>query len=289
MTLIVPFMAQDFVMLASDRRITWKIGGATSRWKDTENKAVLLAGQFLLGYTGFARLGGVKTERWIVEKLVRADPGSYFSVLADQAQEAINAMHLPLERSGHAFVAVGYAASHDDPPAFLLPVAVTLSNALGDGAYGKWAPTRVFTTRKTPPLQGANDFRLNAFGMSPERAVVDETVDLIRRYRKRHPSRVIGVAQLLIDLIRRVAADCEGVSGDVSVSVLPRAAVPASDVEMPLPGGLIADPVERLTCIFVPADRTAEQADVYGPAMVGPGTGIMGAELWSTKPPWWDN
>jgi hypothetical protein len=36
-TLIVPFISEEFVALASDRRITWEIGGASTRWEDTEN------------------------------------------------------------------------------------------------------------------------------------------------------------------------------------------------------------------------------------------------------------
>jgi hypothetical protein len=280
-------VAEDFVALASDRRITWQIGGATTGWEDTENKAVVLAGHFLLGYTGFARLGGVETERWIVEKLVHSDPSSYFTVLANEAEAAVNALGLPLECSGHAFVGVGYGASRKDQAGVLHPAGVHVSNALGDGEYGTWAPTRVFDTRKTPPLRAADDFGLNAFGLSPARPVVDGVVDLIRRYRKRHPGRVIGIVQLMVDLIRRVAADCDGVSADVSVSVLPRVAVPAGGVQLTSPGGLLTDPVETLTCIFVPADRTAEQADVYAPAMVEPGMSMFGGEIWSKKPPWW--
>jgi hypothetical protein len=57
-TLIVPFISEQFVAVASDRRITWLIGAAPARWEDTENKAIVLAGHFLMGYTGFARLGG---------------------------------------------------------------------------------------------------------------------------------------------------------------------------------------------------------------------------------------
>src|SRR5436190_4683981 len=75
-TLIVPFMSREFVALATDRRITWQIGGASGRGEDTENKAIVLAGH-LMGYTGFARLGGLKTEQWVVEKLGGVDPPSY--------------------------------------------------------------------------------------------------------------------------------------------------------------------------------------------------------------------
>jgi hypothetical protein len=286
-TLIVPFMSSEFVALATDRRITWQIGGASGRWEDTENKAIVLAGHFLMGYTGFARLGGVKTEQWVVEKLGGVDPPSYFTVLAIEAEAAVKALGHPLERSGHAFAAVGYGALRAEGSGELHPFGVTVSNALGDGEYGTWAPAEEFIARKTPLLLRADDFRLNAFGMSPPRDVIDETVDLIRRYRKHYPDRVLGVLQLLVDLVRGVADRCEGVSRDVSVSVLPRKAVPATAVAMPVASGLLRDPIETLTCMFVPDGSAVERAAVYGAATVQPGFMMRGAEIWTTKPPWW--
>ncbi len=280
-------MSQDFVALASDRRITWKIGGASRRWEDTENKAIVLAGHFLMGYTGFARLGQVKTEQWVVEKLSGVDPPSYFTVLAAEAEKAVKAMGQPLERSGHAFAAVGYGALRAEGSGELRPFGVTVSNALGHGEFGTWAPAKHFVARKTPPLLREDNFRLNAFGTSPPREVIDDTVDLIRRYRKRHPTRVLGVLQLLVDLVRRTADQCEGVSKDVSVSVLPRTAVPATAVAMPVASGLLLDPIETLTCMFVPDGSAVERAAVYGPAIVLPGLMMRGAEIWTTKPPWW--
>jgi len=285
-TLIVPFISEEFVALASDRRITWQIGGASKRWEDTENKTVVLAGHFLMGYTGFARLGGVKTEQWVVEKLVGVDPSSYFGVLEAEAEAAVRVMKEPLERTGHAFVAVGYGRFRTDPGA-VHPTAVTVSNALGDGEYGRWAPVPQFSAQRIPPLRGPDDFRLSAFGTPPPRRVVDETVDLIRRYKKRHPGRALGVLQLMVDLVRQVAAGSDGVSRDVSVSVLPRAAVPADAVQMPVVSRLVPEPIETLTCMFVPEGSNAEHAEVYVPASVGPAMASFGGEIWSKKPPWW--
>jgi hypothetical protein len=286
MTLIVPFVCDQFVALASDRRITWQIGGASSKWEDTENKAVVLAGHHLLGYTGFARLGGVKTEQWVVEKLVGRDPSSYFHVLREEAERAVNAMNEPLDRSGHAFVAVGYVNLRPDPVT-LHAAAITISNAVGDSPYGTWNPTRTFSARRTPPLAGSSDFRINAYGASPPRPVIDETVDLIKRYRKHHPDRVLGVLQLLVTLVRRVAAATDTVSMDVSVSVLPRVAVPAETVSARPSRGLVADPITELWCMYVPGDADAEDAEVYVPATVSPGIAMRGGEIWTTKPPWW--
>jgi hypothetical protein len=286
-TLIVPFISQDFVALASDRRITWLIGGAPTKWEDTENKAIVVAGHFLMGYTGFARLGNVKTEQWVVEKLQGVDPSSDFRLLATQAESAVKAMHLPLKRSGHAFVAVGYGALKSKGTGELEALAITVSNAVGDSEYGEWHPKPTFSIRRTPSLASPDDFRLNAFGMPPPRAEMDKAVDLIRRYRKRHRDRALGVLQLMVDLIRRQAERCDGVSKDVSVSVLPRGAVPATAVTAPVASGLVVDPIQSLTCMFVPSGSSTDKAEVYIPAIVAPGFMVRGGEIWTEKPPWW--
>ncbi len=285
MTLILAFISEEYVALASDRRITWTIGGARDRTEDTENKAVVLCGHFLMGYTGFARLGGVKTERWIVETLSDIpDPSDYFRVLSVEAQRAVAALKQPRARSGHAFVAVGFAAKRGDPPHKREAVGVTISNASG-GGYGVWRPGPTFEITRTPPLVGPDDFRLGAQGIVPPRAQLEEAIDVIRRYRKRDRSRITGIAQVLVRLIRSVTD--EQVGDDISVSILPRAVVPAPTVSIPFHG--LRDPVDELTCVFVPKDRDAESALAYSPATVCPDLATFGGEIWSgdRPPPWW--
>jgi len=285
-TLILAFVSDEYVMVASDRRITWTIGGARDRNEDTENKAVVLCGHFLMGYAGFARLGGVKTEQWIVETLADVpDPSDYFRVLAAKAERAVTAMKQPLSRSGHAFIAVGFAAKRGDPPDQRQAVGVTISNVIGSG-YGVWRPRPTFDITRTPPPAGPDDFKLGAQGIAPPRADLEKAIDAIRRYRKRDRSRVTGVAQVLVGLIRGIKDD--GVGEDVSVSVLPRATVPASMVSIPVDP--LKDPVDELTCVFVPKDRSADSAIAYSPATVCPDLATFGGEIWAgdRPPPWWN-
>jgi hypothetical protein len=283
MTSILPFISNQHVALASDRRITWLIGGATQGSEDTENKAIALCGHFLMGYTGFARLGGVKTEQWIVDTLADVtDPSQYFRVLSTQAAGAVRSLGLPQDRSGHAFVAVGYATRRGDPPTQREAVGVTISNATG-GGYGVWRPRDAWEITRTSWLKSDDDFRLGAFGIVPDRRAIDQAIDAIRRYRKRDRDRIVGVVRTMIRLIRSI--DNDGVSEDVSVSVLPRSAVPASEISIPLTG--LRDPVQKLTCVYAPADREAETAIAYPPASVCPGLATHGDEIWSRKPPWW--
>jgi hypothetical protein len=92
---------------------------------------------------------------------------------------------------------------------------------------------------------------------------------------------------MLVRVVRRVASASETVGNDVSVSVLPRIAVPAEAVAAPVGRGLVADPITELTCMYVPGDADVEDAEVYVPATVSPTIAMRGGEIWTTKPPWW--
>lgn len=289
MTLILGYISDQYAILASDRRISWvdKDGKITTR-EDTENKAIVLAGQFIMGYTGFARLGRErkKTEQWVCEALANVAPQDYWRTLAARTEAEIAGMRVPLNHSGHAFVAAGFAFTPFSPSR-LEAYMVTISNALTK-RYGGWRPQQRFEAGRMPPLSGPTDFRMHAVGITPARSEIDRVIDAIIRYRKRFPSRALGIAQVMVDLIRRTAAQDaeERVGFDVSVSILPREAVPAHEAVAHVGG--IQDPISQLTCVFVPADREVEHALVYMPASVSPSMASFGGEVWAgTPPPWW--
>lgn len=284
MTLILGFISPEYVALASDRRITWMKNGKVVRTEDTENKAILLCGHSLMGYTGLAKLGGISTDRWVLEKLSGVEPHNYFEVLRRELQQAIPAARQPLELSGHAFLAAGYGITRAAPDA-LVPGGITVSNATGS-RYGGWSPRSDVAVTRTPPLASDDDFKLEPAGIVPERSAIERAVELIRRYRRRDKSRVVGVLQVLVRLMREVADSDERVGKDISLAVLPRGAVGQGTVTSHVGG--IADPVTETSCMFVPSDREVEQADVYEPAIICPGMAMWGSETWFGRtPPWW--
>jgi hypothetical protein len=208
MTLVLTFFSDQYVVLASDRRVTWfDQEGIPRRREDTENKAIVLCGHFLMGYTGFARLDDKKTEQWVAETLAGIEPSQYFSLLVERAGTAVarirQAHKVRMEASGHAFVAVGYGSFRRAPDR-LEACGITVSNAL-DESYGSWQPRQAFSATRTPLLSSTTDFRLGAFGAPPSHAALSDAVDLIRRYRKRDLSRALGVCQIMVNLIRATA------------------------------------------------------------------------------------
>src|SRR5690348_14306867 len=115
MTLIVTCISEEYVILASDRRITWvDENGRPLRREDTENKAIILCGHFLMGYTGFAQLDGSKTEQWVSDVLSSVDISQYFRTLTERSEAAVARIRretgLGMAHCGHAFAAVGYGS-----------------------------------------------------------------------------------------------------------------------------------------------------------------------------------
>ena len=271
-TLITSFLTKDFAVLASDRRVSWQEDGITVLTQDAENKAAVLCGHLLVGYTGFARLDGQRTDEWIVEKLSGVPYEQYLNVLAAGTEAAVRRMRLPLSRSGHLYGIVGFARmSGEESP--LVPVGFEVGNVLGSPP-GKWVPAQMFKIRPFV-LPDAHDFVIATY---PQQAasLMTKYVDLVARYRKRHPDRILGVVQLMIALIREAATDPASrnlISRAVSVAILPRSAVARLGIRV----GSVRDPVTDITCFSVDEDATVPT--VYGPAVVCPEQAFIPLEV----------
>jgi hypothetical protein len=124
----------------------------------------------------------------------------------------------------------------------------------------------VVTSERLETGTGTEDFWLRHVGRTPPQAARDAAEDAIRRARKRDRTRVLGVLNALVWLVRQTAKDDIAVGPDVSLSVLPRSAYGQQQVGAPKSG--IIDPVTEITCMFVPADRDdVTLADIYPPAL----------------------
>ena len=88
MTLIIGILSKGYVALASDRRLTWYQDGPGGRkiikQGDSDTKAFLLAGCFLMGYTGLARVRDTTMEEWVAHQLAGIEPNAYFETLAEE-------------------------------------------------------------------------------------------------------------------------------------------------------------------------------------------------------------
>lgn len=281
MTLIAVLLADEYVLSVSDRRLCWVQGPKVIRREDSENKTIVLCGHYLMGYTGLARIEGKSVQQWVVETLVSVPAERYFSSLAQAANVAFGRINVsPEGLKRHAFLAVGFTATRSDPR--LRASGVTVSNApvALNGSLG--ALEDDFTASGYFLDQ---DFALKTVGYPVRNDLMREAIDLIRRYRQRLRARPHGAAQVLVNLVRKVAAESDGLVGqDVLLSVLPRKDVPATNIMAPFGA---PDFEAQMTCLSLRGADDDQIADYYGPATVCSGMATMGSELWlNRRPPW---
>ena len=91
MTLIISVLTDEYVALVSDRRVTWSDG----RQVDTDTKTFNLYGEFLMGFTGLARIDGFRMERWVADALRSVPTDEYFNVLAQKMGTAFDRRYVP--------------------------------------------------------------------------------------------------------------------------------------------------------------------------------------------------
>lgn len=285
MTLIVGVVTEKFAFLVSDRRITWFDDRAEPvGFEDSENKAILLNGNFLMGYTGFARLGhsdsrpdGIETDFWTAEVLAHSQPEKYFVDLRDAISKEVSRIAVAPHLKGHAFLAVGYSSIDGR----IVPTYATVSNALAEG-YGTWKPTSVFKASGTgmpnadtdPPDAGR--LLMAAVGIVPPKEIAATYVEQIQALLRVDDSKIVPCIEVVIEMVRAVAANEQGVGADVSISVLPRASVGSGYFMVSASG--IADPIDEPIAGYAPAGSGVDSAKTYNPLLISPGMVIGGGE-----------
>jgi|RhiMethySRZTD1v2_1073278.scaffolds.fasta_scaffold602010_1 hypothetical protein len=141
MTQIIGALTQDFVVVASDRRLTFPPGDRIA--EDNACKLVSLCGVAGIAYTGFARLQGAPTNEWIAVRLAEREcrhPAMAAQILVEAAGPALKASPHPAELS---FLIAGWAPLTSDPKS-LSPQFWLVSNMFGPEKEQLSAPGPTF-------------------------------------------------------------------------------------------------------------------------------------------------
>lgn len=119
-------------------RVTRLAGQRIISQEDTDIKTIALGGQFVMGFTGLARIGGLRIEAWVSRVLMGVKLEAHFETLRQEIEKALiregHAGKMP-----HAFLAVGYAALQRGGSVY--PLSIMISNSLdGSGRFSAGAP-----------------------------------------------------------------------------------------------------------------------------------------------------
>jgi hypothetical protein len=277
MTLILAVLTDEYVALASDRRVTERRDMRITRQEDTDTKTFNICGHFLMGFTGLARIDGHRIERWVVDVLAGVDTKDYFEVLREEIDSAFHRLGyaglIP-----HAFLAVGFARVR--PTDDLRPLSIVISNSLDqENRFSSGALGSDFKIHAEP--LGNRRQQVLAVGWpvsDDDMATLDYRVRIAARGEPTNPA--LSLAPLVLALRATADRSQDHVGHSVLYASLPRKAVPAPYVSAGKP-----DARNQPISLFLPQRvRSARPSDIYAPAIVCPELSMIGLQI-STQGP----
>jgi hypothetical protein len=290
-TLVLSLISESWAIQVSDRRLVY-LGpqGQVIRKEDERNKAVLWCNRLAFAYTGLAELGPLReaTDVWLSRELAEwwseaEGEHSQDAIVAAIMERAAAAMRRPrIARNNrpaqrlHAFVGVGWARF--DGAGGMVPYIVEINNRDPE-VEGEIRARDEFAylTHRLP--DGENPIFVNWVGqeLGPEKARLEEL-------RKVDPaSKEFGphAAEVMVGIVRAVAARNDLVGRGLLISALPRWAIhPGSRETFLLAGGPMW---EQLTFLHLSSDE--EDPVLRGPIYVCEGRQMAGFEAWVPSEP----
>jgi hypothetical protein len=271
MTLILSVIARDFVVQASDRRLTSFPTGQVI--EDDANKAIFFCGQSAIAYTGLARIGGQPTDEWVLECLSGTE--SLWNGVKKLQTDATNAMRrmnwpwIAPETEGAlkriAFVIVGFTRfveyQKKEPSPEIESFYAVVSNFLGSDGTWLASASRHFSL--------AIYRRINQpFVLRTAGALVLGQIErsLLRSLRKcfEHRCGPHAVGRILMRAVRDVSYLDQTVGSNIMVSILTRDGLTPGNPSfssVPIP---LRDASE-LTDFVAPRERPLRPQYIYSP------------------------
>lgn len=264
MTQIISVITREYVLLVSDRLLTYGPGPRAGEvFKDEECKLVSLCHTCGIGYTGLARLGGRPTHEWIAITLARANchtAGEASELLITSAPAALPNVDVKLRRQ--TFVIAGWAHFGDVPT--LRSHICVVSNCLGENREQLTHPQPAFR-RRIRTLQDHEDVYHFVVGQP---VAADRTVQLERNLR-RLAARDIGQREALRLLVAEIFAthSTESSVGDKVLAFC----IPRTSIESQIKSGhtrLSGVPPHSRASTFSYFDRDYNEHLQHGPTVV---------------------
>ena len=196
MTQIIALLTKEYVLLASDRKLTDANTGR--QLEDNKCKLVSLCNSSGIAYSGRATIGGKQTHVWIGKVL--ADEGCRAAkhaaeILVREANKAF--AHIHRKHRGQYFLMTGWSFSRNQP--LLLPYHAIVSNMLDDD--GSWlSKPRDEFNYKHEFLPEDVEFRVTAIG-EPMR---DYRISPLNRNIRLALKRGVGPQELLRIIVEEV-------------------------------------------------------------------------------------
>jgi hypothetical protein len=204
MTQIISVMTADYVLLASDRRLTFGEGSRLGEVYDDDTcKLVNLCGTTGIGYTGVGILKGTPTHEWIARLLTDSgcrDAAHACRIIVDSAPAAFSNLPRPLRR--HTFLLAGWA--YFGTPAKLRSYHCLVSNSYE--LSGQVAPQPLGTFNSFLRVLGQDE---PSYGHLLGEPLTTNRAENLRRNIRRLVERQIGPQETLRLLVDEIVHSSE--------------------------------------------------------------------------------
>jgi hypothetical protein len=220
MTQIIAALTQEYVLLASDRRLTYGEGPKKGQIYDDDTcKLVSLCGTTGIAYSGVGEMKGrVPTHEWIAKTLAEAgcrDAQTAERTLFDRAPSGLSAT--PRELRRHIFLFAGWA--HFEAPPVLRPYFAAITNFLDASGQRVLEPLDSFNASRHTCQQETHLCSVSGEALSKARA------DLLERNLRRLIDREIGpkeATRLLVEEVINTSKQCSTVGFKVLAFCIPK-------------------------------------------------------------------
>lgn len=277
MTLIVYVLTEEYMILASDRRVTTMQAGRPVKFEDSAMKSFLLNGQLMMGFTGIAELDGMPMEQWVAERLSGVAPNDIPFALRDGMAEYYD-RHPAVKNVPHHFRA-GFAFNPARNPS-TFPIGYEVGNTDWVARGDRVACANVGSFRVTQNVFGNRKQAVGAVGAPYSLKALRSLEGMVRHARRAHPHDPYPLYAPIVGFIRSVAARSGGTVGNtVLVASIPRSAVPVNEPGWMLPVG---EPSPGFARDHPAALMYAESADtpvIHLPALIYPHMQVIGFQL----------
>jgi len=271
MTLILTCLTKDFIVQASDRRLTRTVGGKVELDDDDSNKALIYSNHFVFAYTGLAKLHDQYPSAidWAAQRLSEKENiGDAVLHLGNQASDLMNSNHIrnfysrsPASVKRLAFVGAGFADVEEDGRKNRRSLRIVISNFFRreDGTWPA-LPYRHFSVYYNWLPKNCDAELFVAGQQLPKKRHIEFTRFL--RQCVRHKVKPETFGRLLMREIRAVAEKNDYVGKNIMCTFVPRAFADgvAGSVRYHFGGVLLQSPVvstepQRLEPVEVVSDE----------------------------------
>lgn len=247
--MILTCLTKDFVMQASDRRLTETTVEKVVKFKDQNNKALIYRNHFAFAITGMARLVDTPTIDWAAQRLSEKK-NLWYAVrhLESGATEQLNSNRIrnyyssfPVSAKRLAFVGAGFAHREIDGKHILAPLRVVISNFYRRKDDAWITPYEQFKS-SYDWLPEHKDFELFEAGVLLSKERKEELTNRIQccLLDKEGPE---AVARLLVSEIQPVADQNDHVGRDIMCAFVPGECRESDDLKIHFSGMLMQTPV----------------------------------------------